>query len=262
MATVYAYEKKAKRRSVLLTVLFAAGVLAILILAGFRPPFPPLEPEGLLIDFGFDESGSGKIESASRISAAPQAQNQPVEQKIETQDFQETVTLPEEKKKTDKPKTETKTDTKKDPEPVIDQGEVFNPNKHKFDSNSSSDGSSGGKGNEGHIDGNPNGYPGNGSGAGDNGTNGFGYDLSGRSMVSKPVIGGTPPESGKVVLKITVDRNGVVTTAVYERKGSTIVDQGVINEAIRSVKGKKLFNTSSDAPETQTGTLTINYTLK
>lgn len=97
MATVYAYEKKAKRRSVLLTVLFAAGVLAILILAGFRPPFPPLEPEGLLIDFGFDESGSGKIESASRISAAPQAQNQPVEQKIETQDFQETVTLPEEK---------------------------------------------------------------------------------------------------------------------------------------------------------------------
>lgn len=64
------------------------------------------------------------------------------------------------------------------------------------------------------------------------------------------------------MLKITVDRNGVVTTAVYERKGSTIVDQGVINEAIRSVKGKKLFNTSSDAPETQTGTLTINYTLK
>ena len=90
---------KAQKRSALLCCLLQ-GVLAILILAGFRPPFPPLEPEGLLIDFGFDESGSGKIESASRISAAPQAQNQPVEQKIETQDFQETVTLPEEKRPT------------------------------------------------------------------------------------------------------------------------------------------------------------------
>ena len=47
--------------------------------------------------------------------------------KIETQDFQETVTLPEEKRRPDKPKTETKTDTKKGSGTVIDQGEVFNP---------------------------------------------------------------------------------------------------------------------------------------
>jgi hypothetical protein len=64
------------------------------------------------------------------------------------------------------------------------------------------------------------------------------------------------------VLRITVNKDGVVLTATYERKGSTIVDNAVINEAIRSVKGKKLFNSSSSSPDSQSGTLTINYTLK
>lgn len=262
MAEEYAYEKKAKRNSALLTLLFAGGVVVILFLMAFHPPSPPLEPEGLLIDFGYNETGSGEIESAAIAQATPQTQKSPVEQEIKTQDDVKTVAVPEEKKKKTETKTETKTEVKKDPEPVIDNGQVYNPNKHKFDSQSSSDGSTGGKGNEGKTDGNPNGFPGDGSGAGNNGTNGFGHDLSGRSMVSKPVIGGTPPESGKVVLRITVNKDGVVLTATYERKGSTIVDNAVINDAIRSVKGKKLFNSSSTSPDSQSGTLTINYTLK
>lgn len=262
MALQYEYEKKAKRKSAVLTLLFSIAIVAVLLLAAFRPPYPPIEPEGLLIDFGFDDSGSGKIESATKVQSAPQAVNTPVQQEAKTQEFEKTVALPDEKKKTSQQKSETKTETKKDPEPVIDDSQVFSSNKHKFDSNSTSDGSNGGKGNEGDPSGNPDGNPGKGTGLGDNGTNGFGYDLSGRSMVSKPVIGGNPPESGKVVLKIVVNKDGVVVSASYERKGSTIVEQAVINEAIRSVKGKKLFNSSSNAPDTQTGTLTINYTLK
>ncbi len=262
MAMEYQYEKKAKRNSAVLTLLFAAVVTVLLFLFAFSPPYPPLEPEGLLIDFGYNETGTGKVESSSQAKAPTPAVLQPAEQIVNTQDIEKTVALPDKPKKKETNKTTTEKETVKDPEPVIDKGQTFDPNKFKFDSNSSSDGNSGDKGNQGSPDGNPNGFPGKGSGMGDDGSNGFGYDLSGRSLVSKPIISGTPPESGTVVLRITVNKNGVVTSASYERRGSTIVEQGVINDAIRSVKGKKLFNSTADAPDAQSGTLTIRYTLK
>jgi colicin import membrane protein len=263
MGKPYAYEKKAKRNSAIITLCFAAIVVVILFLFAFTPPYPPLEPEGILIDFGYNETGSGKIESSSQAKATPPATKDPVEQKVTTQDIQETIALPD-KPKNNRPKETTKTETKveEDPEPVIDESQTFDPNKFNFKNDSKSDGNTGDKGNQGNPDGNQNGFPGKGDGIGNDGSSGFGYDLSGRSMVSRPIISGTPPESGKVVLKITVNRNGIVTSASYERKGSTIVDSGVINEAIRSVKGKKLFNSDSDAPDTQYGTITINYRLK
>ena len=47
MAMEYQYEKKAKRNSAVLTLLFAAVVTVLLFLFAFSPPYPPLEPEGL-----------------------------------------------------------------------------------------------------------------------------------------------------------------------------------------------------------------------
>lgn len=268
MSAQYSYEKTAKRNSSVITLLFAICIFVLLLLLAFRPPYPPLEPEGLLIDFGYDATGIGNEEPQleNQVPTPPvTSDNVKVEKEIATQDMEQTIAIPKEKKKEKQETNNTK--PTKDPvetknEPVIDNSQVYNPNKHKFESSSSSDGNKSGSGNMGNPDGDPNGNPGNGDGIGDNGTSGVGYNLSGRSMTNKPNIAGNPTESGVVVLKITVNRDGVVTNATYERKGSTIVDQAVINDAIRSVKGKKLFNVKSDAPATQEGTLTINYTLK
>lgn len=268
MATVYSYEKTAKRKSSIITLIVAICVAMLLFLLAFRPPYPPIEPEGLLIDFGYDESGLGNEEPqlVNQVPTPPvESDNSKVEKEIATQDMEQTIAIPKEKKK-EKPVTNNKNPTK-DPvetknEPVIDKSQVYNPNNHSFENQNNSEGNKPGTGNMGDPSGDPNGKPGKGDGIGDNGTSGVGFSLSGRSMTNKPNIAGNPTESGKVVLKIKVNRDGLITEATYERKGSTIVDQSVINDAIRSIKGKKLFNVKSDAPDIQEGTLTINYTLK
>lgn len=268
MATEYSYEKQAKRNSGIITLLIAGFILMLLFLLAFKPPYPPIEPEGLLIDFGFDETGMGKNEPqiVNEVPTPPvQSDNAQIVKEIETQDMEQTIAIPKEKKK-EKPAV-TNNEVKKDPvetknEPVIDNSQVYNPNKHKFDTQSNSEGNKEGTGNMGNPSGDPSGNQGPGDGKGDNGSSGVGFSLSGRNMINKPNIAGNPSESGTVVLKIKVNRDGVITDATYERRGSTIVDQSVINDAIRSVKGKKLFNVKADAPELQEGTLTINYTLK
>lgn len=268
MATVYSYEKSAKLKSAIITVLVAICVIALLFLLAFRPPYPPIEPEGLLIDFGQDVSGMGSKEPrlVNQVPVPPvESDNAVVEKEVATQDMEQTVAIPK-NKKNETQVTHNKNQTDKpvetNNEPVIDNSQVYNPNNHSFENQNDSEGNKPGSGNMGDPSGNPEGNQGKGDGIGDNGDSGIGYSLSGRSMTKKPNIAGNPTESGKVVLNIKVNRDGVVTEASYERKGSTIVDQKVISDAIRSIKGKKLFNVKSDAPAIQEGTLTINYTLK
>ncbi len=260
-------EKQARKKSGIITLGIALLTVALLFMS-LKAPFPPLEPEGLLIDFGNSATGLGKTEPQSKIAnAAPPVTTQqtPVKKEVVTQKMEQTISVPKDKPK-DKPvvtenkvKTTKKQETK--PEEKIDENQLFSKDKINNSSKSTSEGNTAGNGNMGDPKGKPDGYQGSGSGIGDNGTSGVGHDLSGRSIIKREP-GGNPPESGKIVFLISVDRNGNIVSAEYERRGSTIVDQKVISEARASLLNKKWFQSNTSAPEKQTGHLTISYTLQ
>lgn len=113
---------KDKRRGIIGTAIFHIILLTLLIVLGFHTPLPLPGEEGILINFGYDEAGSGEVEPSKpstpvkpveevQTTPPPVEQSQtptPVEAKEEilTQDFEKTVAI--ESKKETKPKVKTK----------------------------------------------------------------------------------------------------------------------------------------------------------
>ena len=90
---------------------------------------------------------------------------------------------------------------------------------------------------------------------------GISYDLGGRSILSLPAPKYDSQRTGRVVVGITVDRNGRVTEATPGLKGSTTLDEYLLRvskEAALQVR----FEPNSDAPVVQKGTITYNFMLK
>ncbi len=124
---------------------------------------------------------------------------------------------------------------------------------------SSSEGDTGGEGNQGSLTGDPNSKNrGEGSGLGNSGS---GFDLAGRSLV-----GGLPKptyniqKEGIVVVEITVDRNGKVVSAEFKLKGSTTQDNYLVAKAIEAAKKAK-FNSDRESAAYQKGTITYHFVL-
>ena len=257
MVNLEKQDRKNKVTSSVLTMTIGGTLLLLLFVFSLKAPALPDEQEGMIIDFGYSDTGTGIEESTVNATPPPPPpQKVSKQEEVVTQDVEDAPVIKTEKKQEKKVKTPVQTQPQTQ-QVKIDPNQTFKGFKNTPVKGSSSDGPGNGPGNFGKPDGDPNG------GLGGEGNNpygkGVGYSLDGRSMVSRPNIDGTPPEPGKVVLKISVNQNGVVTSATYERKGSTIVDQGTINKAINSVKNKRLFDQKSDAPEIQEGYITINY---
>jgi len=113
-------------------------------------------------------------------------------------------------------------------------------------------------GDKGQPDGDPYatsyyGSPGSGSGTG-------GYGLSGRSLVSKGKVQQDCNEEGRVVVKITVDRNGKVINATPGVKGTTNSDPCLLEPARKTAFLHK-WNLDSKAPNQQIGFVVVNFKL-
>lgn len=254
MATWSEFEQANKRRSSLITAAIVCGLAALMFMFGFSPPNPPLEPEGLLIDFGTSESGLGSFEPEA-VQSGGTPDYQPQDQQVATQDEVKTVSLPD-KKNTDKPKTETTTNNNNNTT-NINKDELFDPSKlNTKGQTGSSEGNTYTGGNQGSQTGDPDGYHGPGAGKGDDGS--IGWSLDGRNMKSKPSLQVEHNEVGDVRIKIYVDRNGKVTKAEYERSGSTITDTYLINQA-KTAAMKATFNADPKSPETQVGYITFHF---
>lgn len=101
---------------------------------------------------------------------------------------------------------------------------------------------------------------GTGSGLSPEGTDWLDTGLQGRGLVGalpKPRYTGNA--SGKVVIRVTVDASGRVTSAVYEAKGSTTSDAELVREA-REAALKARFTESRS--HLQGGLITYLFTLK
>ena len=113
-------------------------------------------------------------------------------------------------------------------------------------------------GDKGQPDGNPYatsyyGSPGSGSGTG-------GYGLNGRSLVNKGKVPQECNESGRVVVKIIVDKNGNVISATPGVKGTTNNNPCLLEPAKKTAFMHK-WNLDSNAPNQQVGFVVVNFKL-
>lgn len=128
----------------------------------------------------------------------------------------------------------------------------------RSDGSGSSQGETGDPGNQGEESGEPNAGNYEGSGKGDTGS---GYDLSGRSLQgSLPEPEYESQEVGKVVVRITVDRNGNVIDAEPILRGTT-TQNSYLWRVAKEAAMKAQFNADDEAAARQTGTITYHFSL-
>lgn len=125
--------------------------------------------------------------------------------------------------------------------------------------NSTGEGVAGGPGNQGVTTGSVDSkVRGEGSGLGNSGIS---YDLQGRGVQTLPKPEYKIQEEGRVVVEVSVDREGNVIQAVPGSKGSTTLNENLLKVA-KDAAMKARFEVKQDAPVTQKGTITYNFILK
>jgi colicin import membrane protein len=275
------------------TTIIHLVLLLLLIVVGFSVPPPPEKEEGILVNFGTDETGLGMIEPSPPVIQEETSPPLPSDAAIKTDEdpllTQNTEEAPEvkkidpeaEKKKLEKFEADKKIKEQLEAEKIQKEKEdierkrieaeqrrqtdIMNRTKNALansknaGTNSTGEGIAGGSGNQGVTSGSVDSkIRGEGNGLGDKGIS---YDLSGRGFQALP-----PPKydyqgEGIVVVEVSVDRLGKVIQAVPGFKGSTTLDEYLLKVA-KDAAMKASFEVKSDAPAVQKGTITYNFILK
>ena len=248
---------KNRRKAIIGTVLFHIGLLLCFIFMGLTYQIPPPPEEGITINFGYQDFGSGseqleQIVEEQEITPQEIVNNNPVVDDFSTQDIEETPTT-KLKEQLEKPKEVNKIEEKK-PEPVVNTKALY-PGKKQ--NNSNSQGISEGQGDQGSQDGDPNSNAYTGGGTG---TNGIAYQLGGRTIAEIKKPNYDSQQQGKVVVTIRVDRNGKVISASPGAKGSTTTNAYLYSKA-KEAALKTTFEANTTAPEIQVGTIIYNFKL-
>lgn len=263
---VHAGDKKNKLTSGVITLLIHAGILVLMMWLGLKPPDPPWEEQGIMISLGEpDQGGPDQTPAAEQPETEPQPEEQiPVEEEenIATQDIEDApvVKKTEDKKPSEvkKPSTEKKPEVK-EPERKADSRAMFRGNRTNGDPNSQGTGDGDVPGNQGSPDGSENGSL-DGRGQGTSG-DGFGYSLSGRKIKRLPDVQDNSKATGKVVVTVTVDKNGRVVKAEPGARGTTTTDPGLWEKA-RQAALRTEFSTRADGATEQVGTMTFVFKYK
>jgi len=225
---------------------------------GLTYQIPPPPEEGITINFGYEDLGSGAEQPEQIIEEqdiTPQeevVENNPVVEEISTQDIEETPATKIKQPK-EKPNEVKKVEEKK-PEPIVNAKALY-PGKKQ--NNISSQGISEGQGDQGSQDGDPNSNAYTGGGIG---TNGIAYQLGGRTIAEIKKPNYDSQQQGKVVVTIRVDRNGKVISATPGAKGSTTTNAYLYSKA-KEAALKTTFEANTTAPEIQVGTIIYNFKL-
>ena len=247
------------------TLLYFLMLAALFLLVRFTLPAEQELGNGMLIDFGTVAEAGGETDpSVSEVDqktvSQPTSAPQPVEPQL-TSDDEEAPEIAQQQKKTKPQPTQTQQPTTKPaeqsepaPQRQVNQRALFTGRTQG--STSPSEGMSEGAGNQGEPGGSPEGGH-EGMGQGSSGS----FDLAGRGLIGRLPGADYPSNySGKVVVEITVDREGRVTKAVYREKGST-TNAGVLRKAAEEAALKARF-TPSETNDIQVGTITYVFKLK
>lgn len=267
--------------------------MVLLIIVAFTAPEPPEAEEGILVNFGLDETGLGMIEpSAPPVETEPSspppqvAQNNQTEEAILTQDTEEAPEVkkvdPEvERKRLEKIEADRKIREQIEAERKRKEAEEAERKRIEAEqqraadiknktrdalagsknagTTSTSEGVAGGAGNQGVPTGSVDSQNrGEGSGLGNQGIS---YDLGTRGAQSLPKPNYDYQEGGKVVVEVSVDRSGKVIQANPGAKGSTTLNADLLRVA-KEAALKARFEPKADAPAVQKGTISYNFVLR
>jgi TonB family protein len=244
-------DKKGRTWGIVFAVVYAAVCVAVMFISFIieRP-----EPEaGVLIDFGTTETGGGSEDLALSESAAvptsPQRSNVPEEPVMTTEEENAPAIAAEERPTEAQPAEQAPEPT---PAREVNRRALF-PGRTEG-STATSQGTSTGAGNQGLPEGGP-------EGSGSTGGSGSsGFSLSGRYLVGNlPRPAYSADAEGRVVVRITVNAGGNVTSAVYEQSGST-TNHGALVSAALAAAAKARFTAGTE--EIQTGTITYIFRLQ
>lgn len=210
--------------------------------------------EGILIDFGNTETGTGNENAVQENqNTQPSSQNTEVsserDEKIQMQNTEDAISV--------SPKTKTKTQTQVT-EPGPDQDLLSALNKLNNPGKTSGDGNSNVPGNQGSPDGTT-GPAGTSEGTDPSGK--WKIKEGGRKMIGEIEIDYDSQETGIVAVEIIVDKYGKVTRATPVLMGSTTTNLYLWNKAKEGLQNKILFNQSPSGEEAR-GTIYINFTLR
>ncbi len=272
-STLKILDTQHKRKSMTITVIVHVLLLILLFYVGMRYMDPPLE-QGIAINFGTTETGSGAIQPTEKIQSAPQqATSTPVSQpksdikeEVVTQDTEDAPVIKKEKPKKEQTETPIKEQPKKEvktPDPKPDRAttdalsSILNGPKSDGTAKGGEgdDKSPGGKGSP---DGDPNAsaYYGTGKGLDGDGN----YLLGGRKALNKEKFVQDCNEAGTVVVSIEVDRTGRVISATPGVRGTTNNSRCLTDPARRAAMATR-FNADDKAPAKQIGKIIYRFSL-
>lgn len=281
-----AEENKNKIISMAISLLIFALLLLFLylyIIVTPNPPFPVTAGGGGGIEFNIGNliEGTGNVENNGIGDAVQVIESTEVTPPTNQENGSENLVTSEQGEDINITKNETKNNTTNptaNPTVVIPVkpkvktaaellAEKFNKTKGN---NGGGDGNSGHEGNDGRPDGNPNthgnggtgGGTGGGEGPGDGpgkgpGKGGYGFSLAGASIVTPPPLSKDTKEEGKVVVEITVDKNGKVIKADPNGRGTT-TSSPMLKAKARQAALATIFKVSGEFEE-QKGTITIIF---
>ena len=283
-----------RRKGIIGTTLFHLIILGLLIIVGFSVPPLPKTEEGILVNFGTDETGSGLIEPSPPPVKEETAPPPPVtkaatkadEDPLLTQDTEEAPEVKKvdpaaEKKRLEKieadrvireqleaeriKREQEEAERKRIEAEQQRQTDIMNRTRNALTAaknagtTSTGEGVTGGQGNQGSPTGSVDSKNrGEGSGLGDKGIS---YDLAGRGIQKLPRPKYDYQADGKVVVEVSVDRSGKVIQAVTGAKGSTTLNEYLLRVA-REAALEAQFEAKSNAPAVQKGTITYTFILK
>jgi len=282
-----------RRKGLIGTAIVHLLLFLLLIIVAFSVPPPPETEEGILVNFGTDETGFGMIEPAPAVIQEEKAPPLPSDAAVKSEEdpilTQNNEEAPEvkkvdpeaEKRRLDKleadriRKVQIEAEKIRKAQEEIERKRIEAEEQRKTDimnrtknaltnsknagANSSGEGITGGQGNQGVTSGSVDSkVRGEGNGLGEKGIS---YDLQGRGFQALP-----PPRydyqgEGRVVVEVSVDRSGKVIQAVPGTKGSTTLDEYLLKVAKEAALEAR-FETKPDAPVIQKGTITYNFILK
>lgn len=282
-----------KKKSFTLTTLLLSALLLLLFYIGLTYLDPPIE-NGIAVNFGTMEYGSGEVQPTERVRSEPrevESQPEPQEftepaepeetvveeapvEEVLTSDDAETIKLRQEqeaKRKAEeegqKAKAEAERIAREKREAEERKRQEQEAKKKSVDALIGGIGKSDGTatGSEGDDDragdkGQPDGDPYATSYYGSPGTGTGGYGLSGRALADNGKVRQECNEEGRVVVRIVVDRSGKVIKAEPGVKGTTN-NAPCLLEPARKTAMLHRWNPDSNAPAQQIGFVVVNFKL-
>ena len=271
-----------RSRSAVLAIVVHVALFLVLFFTLMTIQIPPF-PEtggggGVLVNIGTLDEASGEFQPMSENITKEPAPEKIIPQKaneepVATQDFEESPIAKEDRLEKVIPKKKlelksTKPVVKPEPVRTVDSRAIY----QGKTTASKSQGTGKGSGDQGDPAGDPmskytgkngsgGGGPGNGTGQGEGtgpGKGGFSFSLSGRKMLRSPQINDRSQETGKVVVDITVDKDGNVASAIPGGRGSTTTSAYLFKLA-KDAALKAKFNASPEDADIQKGSMTFVF---